>query len=276
MRRYLELAHLIEQRIDDGTYPEGKRLPGRDRLAREFGAGSDTMTQTLTYLRAEGVIEILPKSGAWPVSREQRRPARWQIDVGTIRRSPRGYLMGAGTGDWSPIGQPEVERVPLPADVALLLADEVSPLVEGDQAVVRRRVVGPGYAVQLTSTYLSPRLVEQFPVVADVDTGAGGWIDRVEEHFGSPVSAEWSAYGRRPTPDEVELFELPAGASVLQLYRLITTSADTPLAVEVAVWDARRVELVGRMHRDTSATWPVPPATMRNSPGDDDHRNPAV
>ncbi len=268
MRRYLEVARLLEQRIDDGTYPEGKRLPGRNRLTQEFRAATDVVAQAVAFLAGEGVVVIVPKSGVWPVPREERRPARWPVDVGTIRRSPRGYLMGAGTGDWSPVGDPEVARVPVPADVALLLSDEVTPVAAGDQVFVRRRAVGPGYAVQLTNTYLAPRLVEQLPVVADADTGAGGWIDRVEQHFGSPVSAEWSSFPRRAEPAEAELFDLPAGGQVLQLHRSITTSADTPLAVEVVVWDARRVVLVGTMRRDTSATWPVPPAVMRNSPGE--------
>jgi GntR family transcriptional regulator len=276
MRKFLQVAALIDERIRDGTYPPGKRMTGRDRLARELGVARDTVAEAVTHLAAEGAVEVRPRGGVFPLPLDQRRPARWKVDVGTIRRHPRGYLMGAGTGSWSPIGTPEVVRVPVPAEVALLLADDLTPLAEGEQVVARRRVVGPGYAVQRTATYLAPRLVEQLPVVADVDTGAGGWIDRVEQHFGSPVSAEWFAFSRPPAADEVTLFGLPAGSWVLQLYRLITTSANAPLAVEAAVWDARRVELVGRMHRDTSATWPVSPATMRNSPGDDDHRNPAV
>jgi DNA-binding GntR family transcriptional regulator len=268
MRRFLQVAEQIHQRIRDGVYPVGKRLPGRDRLAEEFGAGNNTMSQALAALAAEGVIEIRPQSGAYPLPPERRQPARWQVDIGTIRRHPRGYLMGAGTGDWEPIGNPEVVRVPCPADVAVLLADDLNPVDEGDEVVGRRRVVGPGYAVQLTTTYLAPRLVEVLPVVAAVDTGPGGWIERVEAEFDTPVHAEWFALSRPPVADEVKLFELPAGAPVLQVRRLISTAQGKPYAVDVVVWDARRVELVGTMRRDTSAEWPVPPASMRNSPGE--------
>lgn len=268
MRRLLQVADEIEQRIHTGVYPVGKRLPGRDRLAEEFAAGNDTVSQALAVLVARGVIEIKPKSGAYPLPADQRRPARWQVDIGTIRRHPRGYLMGAGTGDWEPIGAPEVVRVPCPADVAELLADELNPVGEGDEVVARRRTVGPGHAVQLTTTYLAPRLVEVLPVVAAVDTGPGGWIERVEEEFDRPVAAEWFAVSRPPTDDEVKLFDLPGNASVLQVRRVISTGEGKPYAVDVVVWDARRVELVGTMRRDTSAEWPVPPATMRNSPGE--------
>jgi GntR family transcriptional regulator len=241
-------------------------MPGRDRLAEELGVAKDTVAQALNYLAGEGVIELKPKSGAWPLP--ERRPARWPIDVATIRRHPRGYLLGAGTGDWEPIGNPEVVRVPCPADVAPLLADDVDPVDQGAEVVGRRRVVGPGYAVQLTITYLAPRLVEVLPVVAAVDTGPGGWIERVEQHFDAPVHAEWFALSRAPTRDEAQLFALPTGASVLQVRRVIANTTGKPFAVEVVVWDARRVELVGVMRRDTSAEWPVHPATMRNSPGE--------
>lgn len=267
MRRFLEVAQLIDQRIRLGMYPVGQRLPGRDRLARELRVARDTVAEALTYLAGEGALVVKHRSGAYPLPPDQRRPSRWQVDVGTIRRSPRrGYLMGAGTGEWEPIGDPEVVRVPCPADVAVLLADDVDPVDQGDEVVGRRRVVGPGYAVQLTTTYLAPRLVEVLPVVADVDTGPGGWIDRVEEHFGTPVHAEWFALSRPPVPDEIALFGLPAGSPVLQVRRVISSATGKPYAVDVMVWDARRVELVGEMSRDTSAAWPVEPAAMRNSP----------
>lgn len=266
MRRFREVAEVIRDRVDRDEYPVGRRIPGKNRLAEEFGCSLDVVGQALALLAAEGVLDVVPRSGSFPLPRDQRRQGRWAVDLTSIRRHPRGYLLSAGTGDWEPIGAPRVLVVPCPADVAELLVTDVHPVDEGGEVVARRRVVGPGYPVQLTTTYLAPKLVEVVPVVGERDTGPGGWLERVEEYFGAPFTGQWWASSRPPTPDEAETFGLPPQVWVLVAVRLISATA-RPAAVEVVVWDARRVELVGEMTRREGAAWPPPPATMTNSPG---------
>lgn len=266
MRRFREVAGVIRARVDSGEYPVGKRIPGKTRLAEEFVCSLDVVGQALALLAAEGVLEVVPRSGSRPLPADQRQPRRWSVELNTIRRHPRGYLLSAGTGDWEPIGLPEVLAVPCPADVAALLDHDVNRVDDGAEVVARRRVVGPGYPVQLTTTYLAPRLVELVPVVGQRDTGPGGWLDRIEDFFGAPFTGRWWASSRPPTPAEADTFGLPPQVWVLVAVRLISATG-APAAVEVVVWDARRVELVGEMTRRDDAAWPPPPATMSNSPG---------
>jgi GntR family transcriptional regulator len=266
MRRFLQVADQIRNRIEAGDYPVGRRLPGRDRLAVEFGAGNSTVTQALAYLAAEGVIRIKPQSGAYPVPDAERTPEPWRVDLSTIRRNGRGYLLGAGTGDWAPTAAPEVVTVPCPRGVAVELGTDEHPVDEGDEVVARRRVVGPGYPVQATTTYLAPRLVEVLPVVGTRDTGPGGWLERLEEHFAAPFTGEWSACSRTATAAEALTFDLPPGVPVVEARRVIGV-VGSPVAVEVVTWPAHRVRLVGRMTRRDEAAWPPSPATMTNSPG---------
>jgi GntR family transcriptional regulator len=265
MRRFMQVAEVLRTRVDTGEYPPGKRIPGRRKIADEFGCAFDTVAEAVELLASEGVLEVRPRSGAYPVPADQRRPGRWRVDLGAIRRNERGYLLSAGTGAWEPIGAPAVLREPCPAAVAVELSADDHPVDEGDEVVVRRRVVGPGYAVQLTSTYLAPHLVNTFPVVAEADTGPGGWIERVEERLAAPFTGTWSAVARPATLPESVTFELPGGVNVVEAMRVISFVGRTS-AVEVVVWDSRRVELVGEMTRRPEAAWPVQPATMRNSP----------
>lgn len=266
MRLFLQVANAIRARIESGTYPPGQRLPGNKALGIEFQCSTPTVSQALTLLAAEGLVDYIPQSGAWPVAGGP--PARFPVEFGLIRRNARGNLMGAGTGDWAPVYPPEVLVVPCPAGVAALLTEGEDQVDDGELVAVRRRVVGPGYPVQSTDTYLPPWLEAELPVVAEADTGPGGWVERVEQDLqpSGPVSVHGRFITRPPTVDEVELFDLPPGVWVVEGRRRYTTSTGRPAGVDVALWDGRRVELVSEMRRDTSATWPVPPATMRNSP----------
>lgn len=267
MRRFLEVAQVIRGRVDDGTYPKGKRIPGVRPLAEDLGVARPTVSEALNYLVGEGVLEVRAQSGHYPA--ENPHPGRFVVDLNTIRRHPRGYLLSAGTGDWEPTSPPAVLGVPCPAPVAVMLSEYEHQVEAGAAVVARRRSVGPGYPVQLTTTYLAPSLVAELPVVGAVDTGPGGWIDRVEEHFDAPFEGRWFATSRTPQADEARELGVTGPLTlpwVTEVRRLISVSG-RPVAVEVVVWDARRVELMGEMRRDTTATWPVEPATMRNSPG---------
>jgi GntR family transcriptional regulator len=277
MRRFLQVAEAIQARITSGRYPVGKRLPGTAKLAEEFQCSASTVGQALAKLAAEGVVDILADSGTWPTAGGAL--GRFPIRVATIRRNERGLLLGAGGGDWPPLLDPEVVRLPIPADLAAVLTSPADPVDKGDLVVTRRRVVGTGYAVQSTCTYLAPWLVAALPVVAEADTGPGGWIERVEHDLQprGPVSVAARFIARPATAVEVDAFDMPAQAWVVEGRRVFTTSAamrpvsyqelGRVAAVEVSVWDARRVELVADMMRDTTATWPYPaPASMRNSP----------
>lgn len=70
-----QLADWYRQRIRSGDLRHGVRLPAEHRIGQEFGLGIDTVRSALAQLRAEGLIETLPRYGS-RVRRPQRRTVR--------------------------------------------------------------------------------------------------------------------------------------------------------------------------------------------------------
>lgn len=60
---YLQLADILRERIADGTFEPGKRLPSLIDLEAESGLNSKTIRKSLEVLRGEGLIEPSPGRG---------------------------------------------------------------------------------------------------------------------------------------------------------------------------------------------------------------------
>lgn len=59
--KYMEVYEIVKQRIEDGTYKVGDKLPVGDQLAKEFNTGKLTVKKGLDLLVSEGVL--LSRSG---------------------------------------------------------------------------------------------------------------------------------------------------------------------------------------------------------------------
>lgn len=54
--KWRQVAEVIRQRIKDGTYPAGSRVPSVVQLTEEFGIATVTGQKVMRALREEGVI----------------------------------------------------------------------------------------------------------------------------------------------------------------------------------------------------------------------------
>lgn len=77
--RWRQVARIIRQRIDDGTYQPGTRVPSVVELLEEFGIATSTGQKVHRGLRAEGLIYTEPGLGSF-VSKEL--PAEPAEDAG--------------------------------------------------------------------------------------------------------------------------------------------------------------------------------------------------
>ncbi len=66
---YRQLAALLRERIDDGTYRPGQRMPSEKDLHDEFGFARETVRRALAVLREEGVIEVRHGYGTFVAER---------------------------------------------------------------------------------------------------------------------------------------------------------------------------------------------------------------
>lgn len=71
-RLYHSIADRITQRIHDGSYPPGSRLPGERELAAEFGVSRVTIREAEIALQALGQIRIKTGSGVYVLDPHDR------------------------------------------------------------------------------------------------------------------------------------------------------------------------------------------------------------
>ncbi len=62
---YRQVAAVLRQRIADGTYQPGRRLPSITALVQEFGVAQLTARKALRVLVDEGLAEMTPGMGTF-------------------------------------------------------------------------------------------------------------------------------------------------------------------------------------------------------------------
>ncbi|WP_021595722.1 GntR family transcriptional regulator [Actinomadura welshii] len=88
---YARITDALRQRIADGTYAPGTRLPGEAALCAEFGVARNTVRRALSALKDEGLITVRTGVGRFvqdgatqPRTRSEHIAAnlRDQIEIG--------------------------------------------------------------------------------------------------------------------------------------------------------------------------------------------------
>ncbi|TYK50742.1 GntR family transcriptional regulator [Actinomadura decatromicini] len=71
---YARITTALRQRITDGTYAPGARLPGEVVLCVEFGVARNTVRRALSALQDEGLINV--RTGVGHFVRDEAAPPR--------------------------------------------------------------------------------------------------------------------------------------------------------------------------------------------------------
>lgn len=88
MNRYENLAHVLSERIEQGLYPAGVRLPSVRILSNEHGVSVSTVQQAYRVLEEKHLVEARPKSGYFVTSARPQaalpsgcRPAQRPVEI---------------------------------------------------------------------------------------------------------------------------------------------------------------------------------------------------
>ncbi|MFH9420135.1 GntR family transcriptional regulator [Streptomyces sp. NPDC017529] len=73
--RWRQVARIIRQRIEDGTYLPGTRVPSVVEMLNEFGISTSTGQKVHRGLRAEGLIYTEPGMGSFVSKDLPKKPA---------------------------------------------------------------------------------------------------------------------------------------------------------------------------------------------------------
>jgi GntR family transcriptional regulator len=63
--RWLQLAEIIQARIDEGAYRPGQPIPSEPALVREFGIARTTVRKATKHLRSLGLIYTVRSLGSF-------------------------------------------------------------------------------------------------------------------------------------------------------------------------------------------------------------------
>lgn len=259
-----EIAHDLRERIRQGEIAPGDRLPTIDALVRQYGVSSSTAQQAVDALKGEGLVMHAGGRGGNVV---RQQPQRLMITRNReMQRDTHGYFSSPEIKGWVRVGPTTAERRPVPADIAGHLGVNV-----GVETLVRSRTVAHPEQDELrhrTEAWIHPDVADALPMLAG-DTGPGGSLDRIEEHYNKPLTWSEIVTSHAASPEERELLHLPPGVPVLRVLRVATVGRSSKVAM---VDDFRMsAELFGLRYpvgRSSSARWPTTPAVSRyGTPG---------
>lgn len=127
---YQQIAEVLRQKIADGTFTPGDRLPTEADLVEEYGVSRDTVRKGLTLLVNEGLVISARPTGHFV---RKRQPMVFRPQEEFLKR-PRAPEMDAFMTEFSAEGREPRQTI----DVAI---------VEPPEDVAKRLHLGPGQFV---------------------------------------------------------------------------------------------------------------------------------
>jgi GntR family transcriptional regulator len=227
---YLQIADALREKMRDGTYPPGAKLPSESELRERWGVASKTVRAALDQLRAEGLV--VGRQGVGSFVREQVVPRRLSTDISTNV----GWYHTLARQGLQPAGQTTVTQAPCPPAAAERL--EIEP---GTIVTVRDRIMGTEGEppAMLATSYFPQWVIEAAPNLADPNvSGLPRWL---REAFGETYSTDVLTV-RMPTPAEQQKLDLPRGVPVQVIQGGEFDSERRPLHYIEVIAAAGRIE----------------------------------
>ncbi|MEV7782729.1 GntR family transcriptional regulator [Kitasatospora sp. NPDC088351] len=246
---YREIAADLRQKISEGRYAPGDRLPMLTELQEQYGASYQTVRSAIALLEQEGLVIAVRRRGT--IVRE--RPEKLRITRSReVFRDEIGYFFDPTAQPWKALSAPTVSWGIVPVDLSALMG-----LEPGAEVLVRDRVMGDpetNEPTQLATSYL-PAVLTRGTRLAEADTGPGGIYDRFEEMGHRPLEWSESVSARMPSPEEAEALHLPTdvGVPLLRVLRLTMSPTGQVLEVNDTRMSSERFEIGYSISRSPSA-----------------------
>jgi GntR family transcriptional regulator len=229
-----DLASRLRDAIRQGQYPESTTLPKQEDIAADYGVHVNTVRAAVRLLEEEGLVDsvrrrgtvVRPRRALKRLGAERYAKSKWKYGVVAFMADREATGRG-----WKPEDQTAtVKKVEADQDVADALGVEVGALVYERARVVKEN----GRPTHTLTSYYRPKDVEGTPIVSTEvgPAGQGGGFMVLTLQGLEPDTITETISSRMPSPDEVELLDLPKGEPVMVLQR--TTSTKDSQVVEFA------------------------------------------
>jgi GntR family transcriptional regulator len=234
------VANALGARILEKELRSGDWLPSERELGELYTVDRSTVRRAVRMLAEQGLVVIKPGVGAQVRSGEtlQRDAADVTRQVGNWR----GVHVSITQSGREPFTETTVSEATADPRLARWLA-----VPTGTALVQRRRLQGvvgdPPF--QISTTWLPPETMTEFPALTQVNTGPGGLYSRFEEQ-GHELTFEESVTCRLPRPHEQEALEIEASQPVLLTWRRCYNQRERIMEVTNKVIVGERHDVVYR------------------------------
>jgi GntR family transcriptional regulator len=258
--QYRQIADLLRERIDTGSYAPDDPLPSEPELAAELGVSRVTINKAISLLRTAGLVRVRRGSGTYVRSTPRiTRDARYRY------ANPRAAeLEGRALGLTPRAECTEVSKVEASAEVAGALGID-----EGDPVVVRhRRLFADGEPTRLADAYLPWNLAEDAGLLEpdgaellESDAGSGVIYARLAERGLAPARFDEDVTVRIASDSEARALDLEDGQPVIHITHVARDATDRAVEVALHTMPAH----LWRLHYD----WSARPNDEYGTAGDD-------
>lgn len=213
------VAAALREQILSGALRPGAPLPAERQLAAEYGVARTTIRAALATLRAEGLVSVLDRRGAFVRPRDLR-PTR------TVWRGPDA---APGGDDWSPLEPASTYRVDAPPALALALGVAENAPVFG----VDRLTADPAGRRHTHRLYLPFAVAADVPALETDPFPTADALPTVLRGAGYHITQTDYILARTPTGDDAATLHIPDATPMLVIRRSTTdTRTGRVLALE--------------------------------------------
>lgn len=229
--QFAQIADLLRDRIEKGTYAPGSLMPSEPELATELGVSRVTVNRAIALLRAAGHVKVRRGSGTvvrrLPMIRRdaQRRYANREQGTGAGEVEIRSMNLRSRTA------YREIGRTKPPEEVAAAL--ELKPR---EDALVRRRILyADDEPTQTADTFFPWAMVKSSSLVNE-HTGLDGGSYAVLASLGiGPVRFTEDITVRLATDEEQRLLDVEPTQPVFRIWHVAYAQGDRPVGVTIHV-----------------------------------------
>lgn len=236
------ISRTLASRIIEGQLIPGSWLSPERELAKEFSVDRSTVRRACQMLAEQGLVSLHPGSGVQVRSDEPVR--RNATDITRQVGDWRGFHVSAQQSGHDPYTDVTIREIETDTNLARWLGVPIgTPILE------RRRIQGVAaerrIPIQIATTCVILSVVDQVPVLRQVNTGPGGIYSRLAE-LGLEILFEESVTCRLPLADELDVLEIRPDEPVLTTWRRAYDQNERIVEVTHRVVVGDRQELIYR------------------------------